>query len=119
MNPSKVAKPSFAANSRLVTDRRRFLRNASLLAAGGMVASPWRALAADAAATVPYAMAGRLYKTLKIGMIRVAGSLSDKFKAAKEAGFDGVELNAPGMDVAETKQAIADSGLPVDGTVCS
>jgi sugar phosphate isomerase/epimerase len=48
----------------------------------------------------------------------VEGSLTDKFKAAKEAGFKGVEMNAPGMDVAETKKAIADSGLVVDGTVC-
>lgn len=50
-------------------------------------------------------------------MIKVKGSLTDKFKAAKAAGFDGVEMNAPGMDVAETKAAIAESGLPVDGTV--
>ncbi len=62
---------------------------------------------------------GRLYKTLKIGMVKVNGSLTDKFNAAKEAGFDGIELNAPGVNVEETKQAIAESGLPVDGTVNS
>lgn len=60
-----------------------------------------------------------LKKTLKIGMIRVDGSLTDKFNAAKEAGFHGVEMNSPGMDVEETKKAIEESGLPVDGTVCS
>ncbi len=79
----------------------------------------WPAVAAAASsAEVPYPMAGRLYKTLKIGMIRVSGGLVDQLKAAKEAGFQGVEMNAPGMDVAETKRAIAESGLPVDGTVC-
>ena len=52
-------------------------------------------------------------------MVRVNGPLTDKFKAAKAAGFDGIEMNSPGMNVAETKVAIAESGLPVDGTVCS
>jgi hexulose-6-phosphate isomerase len=46
-------------------------------------------------------------------------SLVEKFIAAKTAGFLGVEMNSPGMDVEETKAAIAASGLPVDGTVCS
>ena len=34
----------------------------------------------------------RIYKTLKIGMVKVGGSLTDKFKAAKAAGFEGIEL---------------------------
>ncbi len=105
-------------NTRFSTDRRDFLRQTSLLAAGAMLAAPGLAAADDKAPKVPYPLAGRLFKTLKIGMIRVPGSLSDKFKAAKEAGFQGVELNAPGINVAETRQAIAESGLPVDGTVC-
>ena len=62
---------------------------------------------------------GRLYKTLKVGMVKVGGTLTDKFNAAKEAGFHGIELNAPGMDIEETKKAIAETGLPVDGTVNS
>lgn len=62
---------------------------------------------------------GRIYKTLKIGMVKVDGSLSDKFKAVKEAGFAGVEMNSPGMNVEETRKAIEESGIPVDGTVCS
>lgn len=95
--------------------RRHFLRQASLVTAGALLPTAQRALAAPDA---PNALAGRIYKTLKIGMIKVDGSLTDKYKAAKAAGFKGVEMNAPGMDVAETKQAIVDSGLPVDGTVC-
>lgn len=62
---------------------------------------------------------GRIFKTLKIGMVGIKGSLTEKFQAAKEAGFDGIEMNSPGMEVAPTKAAIAASGLPVDGTVCS
>lgn len=95
--------------------RRHFLRHASLVTAGALLPATKSAFAAPDA---PDALAGRIYKTLKIGMIKVDGSLTDKYKAAKAAGFKGVEMNAPGMDVAETKQAIADSGLPVDGTVC-
>jgi len=62
---------------------------------------------------------GRIYKTLKINMVKVDGSLTDKFNAAKAAGFAGIEMNSPGMDVEQTKTAIQESGLPVDGTVCS
>jgi hexulose-6-phosphate isomerase len=60
-----------------------------------------------------------LYKTLKIGMVNVPGTLTEKFRAVKEAGFDGIEMDSPGMNVEETRKAIAESGLPVDGTVCS
>ena len=52
-------------------------------------------------------------------MVKIPGTLTEKFKAVKAAGFDGIEMNAPGMNVAETIQAIAESGLPVDGTVNS
>ena len=51
-------------------------------------------------------------------MVSIPGSLTDKFRAVKAAGFAGIELNAPGMDVPETRQAIAETGLVVDGTVC-
>ncbi|MBJ44002.1 MAG: xylose isomerase [Planctomycetaceae bacterium] len=60
-----------------------------------------------------------IFKTLKIGMVNVGDTLVDKFVAAKEAGFDGIEMNSPGMDVEATRHAIEQSGLPVDGTVCS
>lgn len=60
-----------------------------------------------------------ILKTLKIGMVKVPGSLSEKFTVLREVGFDGIEMDSPGMDVEETKKAIAESGLPVDGTVCS
>ena len=93
-------------------NRRRFLQ----AGAAAMALSP---LAARAADQPTHPLAGRMYKTLKIGMVRVEGSLTDKFKAVKAAGFDGIEMDAPGMNVAETNKAIAESGLPVDGTVCS
>jgi L-ribulose-5-phosphate 3-epimerase len=100
-------------------DRRRFLQHTSLLAAGALLTDNSSEPAAAAAPGVSHPLAGRLYKTLKIGMIKVPGGLKDKFAAAKEAGFAGVELNAPGFAVEEVNQAIAATGLPVDGTVCS
>lgn len=96
--------------------RRQFLGHGSLLVAS-VALPPWQR--AFAAQSMPHPMAGRIFKSLKLGMIKVPGSLTDKFKAAKAAGFLGVEPGAPGMDIAETKRAIADSGLPVDGTVCA
>jgi hexulose-6-phosphate isomerase len=98
--------------------RRAFLRQSSLALAGGLA---WRLAGGDrfAAAAEAGSASGALYKTLKIGMVNLPGSLADKFKVLKEIGFDGVEMDSPGMNVEETRAAIAASGLPVDGTVCS
>ena len=102
--------------------RRSFLQSSVLTAtAGSILAGTGTAFAAPvtALALKNDGLKGRLWKTLKIGMVQVPGTLTDKFKAVKDAGFDGIEMNAPGMDVEETKIAIAESGLPVDGTVNS
>lgn len=96
--------------------RRRFLQGAAALAAS----RPLISFAADPASDGPSgSLAGRIYKTLKFGMVRVEGSLAEKFKAVKAAGYDGIEMDSPGMDVEETIRAIDESNLPVDGTVCS
>jgi L-ribulose-5-phosphate 3-epimerase len=95
-----------------LTSRRQFLRHASLAAA--TLAAP-AALHADP--KIPDALAGRIYKTLKIGMIK-GGDLTERFKTAKAAGFMGVEMGFPGDNVEDTKKAIAESGLTVDGSVC-
>ncbi|MEZ6042948.1 MAG: TIM barrel protein [Planctomycetaceae bacterium] len=105
--------------------RRDFLHYAGLMtAAAGVPGAASSVLAANAnaistVAPVENGLKGRMYKTLKIGMVRVEGTLTDKFKAAKAAGFDGIELNAPTIDIEETRKAVAESGLPVDGTVNS
>lgn len=95
--------------------RRRFIGN-TVLAGTAALLAPGRAVAAP---DVSDALAGRLRKTLKVGMIKVPdANLTERFRIAKAAGFDGVEMNFPGNDVTETKQAIAASGLTVDGSVC-
>ncbi len=61
----------------------------------------------------------RILKTLKIGMVKGNASFEEKFRTAKNAGFDGIELNAPAFEVDEIRNAIVKTGLPVDGTVCA
>lgn len=103
--------------------RRTFLHSSAIaIAAGAVVNNSATGMAEpDARSLVTGAdgLKGRLWKTLKIGMVNVPGSLKDKFRAVKAAGFEGIEMDAPGMNVEETRIAIAESGLPVDGTVNS
>ena len=96
--------------------RRHFVQTAAALAASTPFLS--QAFESTTDADDDY-LTGRLYKTLKIGMVGVQGSLIDKFNAVKEAGFHGIELNAPGINIDEVNAAIKETGLPVDGTVCA
>lgn len=98
-----------------LVSRRRFIATTALAASLSTARTSW----ADEAAVKHTAPPRRLLKTLKIGMAKVPGDLTAKFKAVKAAGFDGIELNAPGIDVEQTKDAIEASGLVVDGSVCS
>ena len=101
--------------------RRSFLHASAVAAAAGSILTVDSPAAASplTASLVEDGLKGRVWKTLKIGMVQVKGSLTEKFQAVKEAGFDGIEMDAPGMSVEETRKAIAESGLPVDGTVNS
>ena len=98
--------------------RRQFVQAATALAAVAPFAASAEERVAVTDADDGY-LTGRLYKTLKIGMVGAGKTLIEKFNAAKEAGFDGIELSAPGLDVEEVRAAIAETGLPVDGTVCA
>ena len=59
-------------------------------------------------------------KALKIGMIQLEGSLTDKFRAVADLGFDGVEMDSPNEltsdEVLAAKEA---SGLEIPGVVDS
>lgn len=111
-----------------VFSRRGFLASSAASAVLAAGAGTWTQSCRAASAVAPAlpiaglaeeSLKGRLWKTLKIGMVNVPGSLTDKFKAAKAAGFEAIEMDSPGMDVGATLQAIEESGLPVDGTVNS
>ena len=100
--------------------RRHFLQQASLVPPSivGVAAS----LTGGGAHSKSMAgeLTGRIKKTLKIGMIKAPGvSLAERFRIARAAGFDGVEMKFPGNDLEETQQAITETGFPVDGCVCA
>ncbi len=114
MNSKNLLK---AITSQSSSSRRQFLQHT---AASAVVAVSAGRLSATDAPPVSDPLKGRIYKTLKIGMVTLRdGSLTDKFKLAKQAGFKGIELNTPGNDIDEVKKAIDESGLVVDGSVCS
>lgn len=94
--------------------RRHFLQSAAAIAAAAPLTGNVLAKTNSKGAN----LSAQLFKTLKIGMVGEGGTLTEKFKAAKAAGFGAIELNAPGINTAEVKKAIDDSGLPVDGSVC-
>ncbi len=92
--------------------RRRFMTTSAATLGAAALSTRREVVAQQPAASGPW-----LRKTLKIGMIRVEGDLTTKFKVAKQAGFEGVELNVPGVNVDQAKAAAAASGLIIDGTV--
>ncbi len=102
-------------NSSSITRRQAL---SAAMAAGGTLAIA-QGLGVNAMATTHASPALSLYKTLKIGMVQVPGGFAEKFAAVKKAGFDGIELDSPGFEVDEVRAAIAKTGLPVDGSVCS
>lgn len=98
------------------TDRRRFCQlglTAASVASLGLATNSLLAETPVADTAKPW-----LRKTLKIGMIKLKdGSLEERFQLAKDAGFEGVELNAPSIDIDEANAASKATGLIIDGTV--
>ncbi len=97
--------------------RRDFLTTLSGVTAGAIAATGcWpvgRVWAADAAGP-------RLKKAVKFGMIRVPGSIEDKFQLIKSLGFEGVEMDSPSeIDVAEAVSARDKTGINIHGVVDS
>ena len=91
--------------------RRQFLHLATAAAATASFPLGGRSLAADSAQP-------RMKKALKFGMVKLDGSVMDKFKLLKELGFDGVELDAPSsLDRNEILAARDATGLEIPGVV--
>lgn len=93
-------------------DRRTFLA-ASLAVASG--------LAVRARGDEPVTRTGRdIRMALKYGMIGVGASVEERFRAAREAGFDGVELDSPNdLDADEVLDAKRRTGIETPGVVGS
>ena len=103
------------------TSRRTFLCTATVAAATAGIAT--QSLLSPAESKEPPAdlsTPNGFKKSVKIGMVKLPGTLADKMKVLKELGFDGIELNSPGGPPAEEVQAAIDTtGLPVHGVVDS
>ncbi|MEM7205712.1 MAG: sugar phosphate isomerase/epimerase family protein [Planctomycetota bacterium] len=93
--------------------RREFVTRA----AAGLAAVPLLGTGVAAAAGAPRR---RLKKAVKLGMVKVEGSLLDKLKLVKALGYDGVEPGSPnGLDTAELLAARDATGLEIHGVVDS
>lgn len=91
--------------------RRTFLKSASTTALAA-ASQPLLASPADDE------LGKHIYKSLKWGMVRIEGSVLDKFQLVKELGYDGIELNSPDdLDMAEALRASKKVGLPIEGIV--
>jgi hexulose-6-phosphate isomerase len=104
----------FNANNRLLSAmksnlvRRKFFKAAAVL----VTASLLLAVSLVAAPDKP------LKKAVMIDTLGLKGSLEDRFKAMKAAGFEGVELSSH-MNQDEVVKALAASGLKAASVCCS
>ena len=104
-------------------NKRDFLKSAAVIAgattvsplfSSGMKSSSIASGLTTASANMNMQSTGKvtLKKSLGLGMITEDLSLSDKFKLAKDLGFDGVELNSPvDFTLDEINKAKANSGI--------
>lgn len=97
-------------------DRRRFIVHA----AGAAAASLLTARAQGAGAGARPGPAPKCRKALKYGMIGAGASVREKFAIARDAGFEGVEMDSPGsLDLEEVLRAKEDTGIETPGVVNS
>ena len=101
---------------RTVPSRRHFLKCSTAAIGFSVVGSlyPRAATFADESSE----MGRQIYKSLKWKMVRMDGSILEKFTMLKELGFDGVELDSPDdVDKNEAVAASQQAGLPIEGIV--
>jgi len=92
-------------------DRRGFLQaGGAALAASALLPSGIAPAAETSDAS------HELKKAVKFGMVKVDGSVRDKFALLKELGFEGVDMNSP-QDHDEVRRAQDETGLEVHGVV--
>jgi hexulose-6-phosphate isomerase len=95
-------------------NRREFLKGGAAAAALAMVGPA--ALAAEERAAVAAPRKRAIRKAIMWGTVGVKGSVLEKMKAVKEAGFEGVEMNSH-MDQEEVLRARDATGLIIP-SVC-
>jgi len=102
-------------------NRRSFIKN-TLLAAGAislpLAGDKFAASGAEAPKPPPRPAGNNYKKSIMWETVRLPGSVLDKFKAIKVAGFEGVELSSH-MNRQEVLDAAKATGLVITGLVCS
>lgn len=87
-------------------NRREFLKTSGAGLAAGMMGKGFAMGSAHSGK--------RIYKAVKVTMIRTEMSILDKFRISKEAGFDGISLMAPGwFEVKDILRAQDMTGLRI------
>jgi hexulose-6-phosphate isomerase len=89
-----------------MSTRRHFLSTAALAVAGSTVSQS--AIAAPKR---------DLKKAIMLGTLAIKGTLAEKMKAAKEAGYEGIEPHG-GMNQQEVLDALGSSGLKAASVCC-
>lgn len=104
-----------------MTTRRWFVSRLGIAAGAGLVALPSGHVCLAQSLSDDDLSSGRhLYKSLKWNMVRLEGTLEEKFSVLKEIGFDGVELESPGeINSDEALAASVEVSLPIEGVVNS
>lgn len=104
-------------------NKREFLKSAAVIT-GTAAMSPLAATENIQAISSPignqteYPDNLTLKKGLVFGMIKEGLSLTDKFKIAKDAGFDGIELNSPSeFSISEILEAKEKSGIELPSVI--
>lgn len=101
-------------------NRRSFLSTTAAALAGSTLLASAQETPATAAAAPAARKRPKLKKAVNLGMAGGKGSLEEKFKMIKDAGFDGVELNLPDAhwDVDTIQKARQATGLEIAGIIC-
>jgi L-ribulose-5-phosphate 3-epimerase len=98
-------------------NRRTFLQTA-----GGVLAASALSPLAKSEDTAPRKKRP-LKKAVNLGMVKgeAGATVADRFKMARDAGFDGLELNLPddALTVDLIQKAKADSGMEIAGIICT
>lgn len=95
-----------------------FNRRAFLVASATTVTSGLVGRFVHGQPSTPESNTGRIFKSVKWGMIGDGGSVLEKFELCRELGFDGMELEAPSRhNLTEVLAASEATGMPVHGTV--
>lgn len=119
-----LSKPKAPVMSHQAIPNPNFGRRTFVVAATSALFSPMLQMplgAATSTLNIPSKVtnnSGKIFKSVKWGMIQTRGSVLEKFQLCKELGFDGMELISPtNFELQEVLQASKETGLPVHGLV--